>query len=54
MFIRAKKHGDRTYYYLVENERKDGKVVQRVVRYVVTTKSGQNKSVVPILETANG
>ena len=31
MFVRAKKRGDRTYLMIVENERVNGKVKQRVL-----------------------
>ena len=31
MFIRAQTNGDRTYLLLVENERIDGRLVQRVL-----------------------
>lgn len=33
-FVRAKKRGDRTYYYLVEGVREGDKVKQRVLRYL--------------------
>jgi hypothetical protein len=33
-FIRAKKHGDSTYYYLVESKRVDGRVKQTTVAYM--------------------
>ena len=39
-FIRSKKFkgsdGDRTYYYIVEGKRKDGKTKQKVIRYIGT------------------
>ena len=31
MFVRSKSRGDKTYLQIVENSRRDGKVVQRVV-----------------------
>ena len=34
MFIRAKKIKGKTYYYLVENKRIEGTVVQRVLKYL--------------------
>ena len=33
-FVRAKKRGDKTYYYLVEGKRVDGKVKQKVLEYL--------------------
>ncbi|MEA2054177.1 MAG: hypothetical protein U9O96_03540 [Candidatus Thermoplasmatota archaeon] len=33
-YIRAKKRGNKTYYYLVEGRREDGKVKQKVLRYL--------------------
>jgi len=38
MFIRVKKIKGKEYYYLVKNTRKDGKVCQKVVKYLGTTK----------------
>lgn len=38
-FIRAKHRGDRTYYYLVEGHREDGKIRQKVVQYLGTAES---------------
>ena len=35
-FVRAKKHGNRVYYYLVENKWVDGKVRQKVLKYLGT------------------
>jgi len=35
-FVRVKRQGNRTYYYLVENKREGKKVRQRVVRYLGT------------------
>ena len=37
-YIRAKKRGDKTYYYLVEGRREGKKVKQKVLRYLGTTK----------------
>ena len=34
MFIRTKKQGNQEYYYLVESYREDGKVRQRVLKYL--------------------
>jgi len=36
-FIRAKKRGDKTYYYLVENKREGKKVRQKVLKYLGTS-----------------
>jgi hypothetical protein len=47
-FIRTKKFNNKEYYYLVKNIRKDGKVVQKVEKYLGTTKP--SNSVVPNLE----
>jgi L-lactate utilization protein LutB len=33
-FIRPKKRGDKTYYYLVESRREGKKVRQRVLKYL--------------------
>ncbi|OYT29083.1 hypothetical protein B6U98_03475 [Thermoplasmatales archaeon ex4572_165] len=33
-FVRAKKRGDKIYYYLVEGKRVDGKVKQKVLEYL--------------------
>lgn len=38
MFVRAKKHGDRTYWYLVENHREGKRTLQRVISYLGTEK----------------
>ena len=38
MFIRAKKRGDKTYYYLVEGKREGKKVRQTVLKYLGTEK----------------
>jgi hypothetical protein len=38
MFTRIKVIGGKNYYYLVENQRIDGKVRQRVMRYLGTSK----------------
>ena len=38
MFIRSKKIKDKVYYYLVENYRDKGKVKQRILKYLGTTK----------------
>jgi hypothetical protein len=38
MFIRAKKFGNREYYYLVEGYREGSKVKQRVIKYLGKTK----------------
>jgi hypothetical protein len=37
-FVRKKVIGGRPYFYLVENKRINGKVVQRVLKYVGTKK----------------
>jgi hypothetical protein len=34
MFIRAKKQGNQTYYYLVENKREGKRVIQKVIKYL--------------------
>lgn len=36
MFIRAKKKGKKNYYYIVEGIRIEGKVQQKVLRYIGT------------------
>ena len=41
-FIRTKKINGISYYYLVENKRIDGKVRQKVIKYL-----GKNKDLVP-------
>jgi len=33
-YVRSKKRGDKTYYYLVEGKRVNGKVRQKVVKYL--------------------
>lgn len=33
-YVRSKKRGDKTYYYLVEGKRVNGKVKQKVVKYL--------------------
>ena len=35
-FVRVKRRGNRTYYYLVENQRSGKKVKQRIIRYLGT------------------
>ena len=35
-FVRAKRQGNRTYYYLVENHRDGKKVRQKVIKYLGT------------------
>ena len=42
-YVRAKKRGDKTYYYLVEGKRENGKVKQKVVKYL-----GPNPKVVKV------
>ena len=37
-FIRTKRIANRNYFYLVENKRIDGKVRQKVVKYIGTSK----------------
>jgi len=36
-FIRAKRRGDKTYYYLVQNKREGRKVRQKVLKYLGTS-----------------
>ena len=33
-FVRAKRQGNRTYYYLVESRREGNKVRQKVIKYL--------------------
>lgn len=33
-FVRTKRKGNRTYYYLVENKREGTKVRQKVIKYL--------------------
>lgn len=33
-FVRAKRKGNRTYYYLVESKREGSKVRQKVIKYL--------------------
>ena len=35
-FVRSKRHGNRQYYYLVENYNDHGKIRQRVLKYLGT------------------
>ena len=35
-FVRTKRQGDRTYYYLVESKREGKKVRQKVIKYLGT------------------
>ena len=35
-FVRAKRQGNRTYYYLVENHQNGKKVRQKVIKYLGT------------------
>ena len=42
-YVRGKKRGDKTYYYLVEGKRENGKVKQKVVKYL-----GPNPKVVKV------
>lgn len=39
-FVRAKKRGDKVYYYLVENKREGKKVRQKVLKYLGTSPEG--------------
>ena len=39
MFIRAKKKGNRTYYWIVESIRIKDKVIQKPIRYIGTAES---------------
>ena len=34
MFIRSKKKGNRTYYWIVESIREKNKVIQKPIRYI--------------------
>ena len=36
-FVRVKRRGDKSYYYLVENKREGKKVRQKVLKYLGTT-----------------
>lgn len=46
-FLRAKKINNNYYYYLVKSERINGKVRQKVVKYI-----GKSKNLVSIIEYA--
>lgn len=48
-YIRSKRFGDRTYYYLVEGRREEGKVRQKVIKYLGTSPHGREVSVDPSL-----
>ena len=37
-FVRTKRQGNKTYYYLVESRREGSKVRQKVIRYLGTEK----------------
>lgn len=39
MFIRSKKKGNRTYYWIVESIREKDKVIQRPIRYIGSAES---------------
>lgn len=39
MFIRSKKKGKRTYYWIVESIRVKDKVIQKPIRYIGTAES---------------
>ncbi len=39
MFIRSKKKGNRTYYWIVESVRDKGKVVQKPIKYIGSAES---------------
>lgn len=43
-FIRAKRRGDKTYYYLVETKREGNKVKQKVLKYLGTSPQGKDRS----------
>ena len=43
-FIRTKKINGKTYYYLVESIRVDGKIKQKVVKYI-----GKSKNLVSMI-----
>ena len=42
-FVRAKKRGDKVYYYLVENKREGKKIRQKVLKYLGTSPEGKTK-----------
>ncbi len=42
-FVRAKRQGNRTYYYLVENHRDGKKVRQKVIKYLGTEMPGREQ-----------
>ena len=44
-FIRAKRRGDKTYYYLVENRREGKKVKQKVLKYLGTSPEAHSETV---------
>lgn len=48
-FIRSKRFGDRTYYYLVEGRREAGKVRQKVIKYLGTSPQIRDAPVDPSL-----
>ena len=39
MFIRSKKKGNRTYYWIVESIREKDKVIQKPIRYIGSAES---------------
>ena len=39
MFVRSKKKGNRTYYWIVESIRIKGKVIQKPIRYIGSAES---------------
>jgi len=39
MFIRSKKKGNRTYYWIVESIREKDKIIQKPIRYIGSAES---------------
>ena len=52
MFVRTKKQGNQVYHYLVESYREDGKVKQRVLRYLgkVAPSPGEQRQIIKEVE----
>lgn len=54
MFIRSKKKGSKTYYWIVESKRDGRKVVQRPIKYIGSAENLLKKLIILEELTAKG
>lgn len=56
MFVRSKKQGNKTYYYLVESKREGKRVIQKAIKYLGAEKPtpGELEDIIDIIDIING